>query len=516
MSTPDLRMLHYNALDSACTMEIANAVMPDVHKTGYDWAYDFTMSLYEPLMFMQTRGMKINFDLLEETKKEITIAQEAAQEELNRLVGREINVNSPKQVAAYFYIEKGIPAYYGKTGTVTTDDKALQRMARGTAKRAGMREARLVQDIRGYQKLYGTYLDIDFDADGRLRCAYNPRGTKFGRLSSSGTVFGTGTNLQNLPAVFKKFIVADEGYFLLEVDKRQAEWVVVAYLSGDANMIQVIETGEDPHTHTAHLMFKVDKDLIKHDAKLVGTHNDREVIMQLRMEDPDLASVAHLLPSSMSARQMGKKSNHGLNYDEGYKTFALSNEIEERESQRVIKLYHSIYPGIHQWHEFTRNQLAKDRTLTNCFGRKIHFLDAWGDSLFKAGYSAIPQSTVADCTNMGLVKTYNSDMTDLTGPVNLDILGQVHDSMLMQLPISILDDERFYHVAKRVYENMSPELNYLGRTFKIETDSKIGFNWGGYNKDTNTSGMQEVVLGDSPEEFLKSVRKVLNVESRSV
>ena len=93
---------------------------------------------------------------------------------------------------------------------------------------------------------------------------------------------------------------------------------------------------------------------------------------------------------------MGKKSNHGLNYDEGYNTFALINEIEIAEAKRIVNLYHSIYPGIRQWHEFIKRQLSTDRTLTNCFGRKIRFFDGWSDSLFKAAYSALPQSTVAD------------------------------------------------------------------------------------------------------------------------
>jgi DNA polymerase I-like protein with 3'-5' exonuclease and polymerase domains len=510
MSSIDTRLLFYNALDSACTKEIEEAIMPDVDKYGYRWAYDFTLKLFEPLMFMQQRGIRVNFGALEETKREIIIAQEAAQEELNRLVGRELNANSPKQVANYLYIEKGIPAYYNKAGGVTTDDKALQRIARGTAKRAGLREAHLIQDIRGYGKLYGTYLDIDFDSDGRLRCAYNPRGTKFGRISSSATVFRTGTNLQNLPQEFKKFLEPDQGYFFWEVDKRQAEWVVVAYLSGDANMVNAIESGTDVHVHTASLMFNLPSELIIADHELVSHSTSRDEILSMRMEVPELANIIYQLPSGMSARQMGKKSNHGLNYDLGFMSFALHVECEPTEAKRIVNLYHSIYPGIRQWHEYIKRTLAADRTLTNCFGRKIRFLEGWGDNLFKDAYSAIPQSTVADNTNDGMIKIYNSPLTDLTGPVNLDIMAQVHDSVLMQVPISILKDNRFYDVAKQVYDYMEPELEYNGRKFKIGTDSKIGFNWGGRHKDKNPKGMTDIVLGNNPDEFMQTVRATLN------
>lgn len=178
---PDLNFLTYNATDAACTLEIQQSIWDDL-APDYKPAYDMTLDLLEPLMFMMTRGIKVDFAALEETKVDIVQQAKEKQEELNRLAGRELNVNSSKQMQQYFYVEKGIPPYYNE-GQVTCDDLALQRIARGTAQRAGLREASLVQEIRGLQKLHGTYLDIDFDPDGRMRCSYNPRGTKFGRLS---------------------------------------------------------------------------------------------------------------------------------------------------------------------------------------------------------------------------------------------------------------------------------------------------------------------------------------------
>lgn len=496
MRSLNYSLLTYNALDAACTKEIWEPISKDIDPQGYRWAYDTTLSLYEPLMFMMTRGIKVDFAGLEITKRDILAKQAECQEELNRLCGRELNANSPKQVQAYFYVEKGIPPYYSKEGSVTTDDRAMQRIARGTAKFKGMREARLVQDIRGLVKLYGTYLDIDFDSDGRLRCAYNPRGTKFGRLSSSETVFGTGTNLQNLPQEFKRFLVCDDGYFFLEVDKRQAEWIVVAYLTGDANMISVIERDEDPHTHTAHLMFKVDKDTIILDNKLISTLNDPDEIAIRRAE----AGLPSSLPRTMSGRQMGKKSNHGLNYDEGFNTFALSNEIEIPESKRIIALYHSIYPGIRMWHEATRNQLSKNRYLVNCFGRKIRFLDAWGDDLFKAAYSAIPQSTVGDNTNIGMRDIYNDEELCGKSGYNGDLLANVHDSCLLQFPLAALD--HIDKIQKKLYYHMEPELEYHGRKFRIPTDSKVGLNWGAYHSTRNPHGMREFKTTEGMKEYI--------------
>ena len=251
----DGNFLRYSALDAACTLEVDNGFWDDMGE--FRAANDMTMNILPVLMFMQTRGIKINKAALDETKVDVLQSAAEKQEELNGLCGRAINVNSPKDCQAYFYDELGIPPYRNAAGKPTVDDLALQRLVRGTVARPGLRQAKLVQEIRGLQKLYGTYLNLEFDADGRLRCSYNPRGTKFGRLSSSKTIFGTGTNFQNLPQEFKKFLVADDGYAFLEVDKRQAEWVVVAYVTGDDNMISAVESGLDVHTHTASLMFNV-------------------------------------------------------------------------------------------------------------------------------------------------------------------------------------------------------------------------------------------------------------------
>lgn len=504
----DSNFLQYSALDSACTLEIHNCFWEQLDPT-YLPANDMTMNILPVLMFMQSRGIKVNKAALAETKVEVLALAAEKQEELNKLCGRELNVNSPKACQEYFYGTLGITPYRNKLGKPTVDDLALARLVRGTAARPSLRQAKLVQEIRGLQKLYGTYLNLEFDTDDRMRGSYNPRGTKFGRLSSSKTIFGTGTNFQNLPQEFKKFLVADEGYVFVEMDKRQAEWVVVAYASGDANMIEAIELGRDVHTHTAHLMFNVDPDLVKYEHKLIGHTTDSDGIAELRRADlritKGLRDSGKTWPRTMSLRQCGKKSNHGLNYDEGPNGFAMINEIEIAEAKRIVNMYHEIYPGIRIWYESIKRQLNKDRILTNCFGRSVRFLDAWGDSLWKSAYSAIPQSTVVDSLNQGMEAIYEDRLICGTEGMNGDVLAQVHDSVLMQIPIIALRNKQtFDWFIERCKDLTSPEINYSGRTFKIATDFKFGINWGEFNEDKNPGGMQEF---EDHESFLKELNR---------
>ena len=488
----DEQFLIYNALDSACMMEIHNHIWPELEKGGYEKTYKMTLDLFPILTFMQTRGMKVNHTYLEETKKEVLESAAVKQKELDSLCGFSLNVNSPKACAQYFYGTLGIPSITSrKTKNVTTDDEAMQRLARGKMGQPPLRQAKLVQEIRGLQKLYGTYLNISFDTDGRMRGSYNPRGTKFGRLSSSKTIFGTGMNFQNLPQEFKKFLVADDGYVLLEVDKRQAEWVVVAYASNDANMIQAVKDGLDVHVHTAHLMFNLPVEIVEYEAKVVGHETNPDRVKEVRLNDEYLSKVfSENWPRTMSLRQCGKKSNHGLNYDEGYVNFSLINEMEQREGKRIVTLYHEIYPGIQKYYETVKRQLQKDRTLLNCFGRKVYFMGEWGNDLWKSAYSMIPQSTVVDSLNQGMVKIYHDKK--ITKEWNVDILAQVHDSILLQVPLSLANDEEmFSFFLEKIYGYVSPTCTYNGNEFQIATDSKVGTNWGAYHKVTNPSGMRE-------------------------
>lgn len=276
-------LLLYNALDSFVTASAEKKLWEELHESGFIDTYKRTEDLYGPLLYMAQRGIRVDHDGLR--AKSIAVSDEISdlQFQLNKLAGRDLNPNSPKDCMAYFYIEKNIAPYLNrKTGRPTVDDTALQRLAKGTQSRAPIPEAQLVQQIRGLQKLKGTYLDIIFDDDGRLRCFWNPRGTWSGRISSSKTIFGTGMNLQNLPMAFKQFLIPDDGYVLVEIDKKGAEWVVVAFLSGDSRMIQVVLEKKDPHAFTASIMFDVPEEAVIEENEICGHETDPQTLEYLR------------------------------------------------------------------------------------------------------------------------------------------------------------------------------------------------------------------------------------------
>jgi uracil-DNA glycosylase len=196
----------YCGLDAACTLECWEVLSEELSAEGYWPTYDMTVALKNPLAYMTIRGLKIDKDGLEQAKVNIQEKLDARFKELKEVSDHEFNPLSPKQCAEYLYEHCRNEPYRNSVGGISTDDKSLSRLVRKAVK--GSREAKIVQEIRALNKLKSTYLEVELDGDDRLRCSWNPRGTVFGRLSSSQTIAGTGMNLQNLHPEFKGFIVA--------------------------------------------------------------------------------------------------------------------------------------------------------------------------------------------------------------------------------------------------------------------------------------------------------------------
>lgn len=289
--------------------------------------------------------------------------------------------------------------------------------------------------------------------------------------------------------------------FFVELDKKGAEWVIVAYLSEDATMIEVCEKKLDPHLTTGTLVSGADPGLILKENKLLGHETMPEIIREVRAEHlPALLAGASFLPRNMTIRQMGKKSNHSLNYDFGARAYAILYGMREQEAKRNIALYHRAYPGIPLWHAWIQKQLKdNDRTLMNCFDRAYRFLGAWDRDLFRRGYAFVPQSTVADIVHEGIISTWRDEDLDDIEP----LMTQVHDSQMVQIWFDRARAGEAQHFAERIIriglDYMNPQLSYQGREFRIDTEVKIGANWGQYDPDEkslyyNPGGMIEFDL----------------------
>ncbi|CAK0747720.1 uracil-DNA glycosylase [Azospirillaceae bacterium] len=436
----------YNAKDSAVTLEAYPKILSDLGRLGNLQAYERKMKIIEPLVFMQEHGMRIDVEGLKKASEDAATDIEKYTSQLKEVTKMDFNHRSTKQLADYFYRHLKIRPYLNrKTGNETVDINALKRIAR-----KGYEAATIILKIRAIDKFKSTYADMVLDRDGRLRTSFNPVGTVSGRLSSSKTIFGTGGNVQNLPEAFRKYILADEGYVVYNMDLGQAENRIVAYVAPEPTMIEAFETGKDVHSLTASLISGIPANEIK------------------QMDDEQI--FCEIGGGIYTWRFWGKKANHGLNYDLGYKTFAFYYEIPESDSKFIVEKYHNAYPGVRQYHSWIRAQLSKDRTLVDLLGKRRRFMDRWGDDLFKEAYSYMPQSTVSSKIDRdGICAVYYHPSKRAV------LLNQVHDSIIFQIPLTYTWEQHASFLMD-VKKEMESELEWRGRTFQIPADISMGFN----------------------------------------
>jgi DNA polymerase-1 len=439
----DITFWRYNAKDSAVCLEAYPKMLNDLTKQGNLHCYEMQRRLIEPLMYMQERGMLIDVDGMKKQSVEAEAKIESLKADLFKLCGFPINMNSPKQLANYFYNIKHFKPFF-KDGKITTDINALKRLSR-----SGCEEAAIMMQLRKWGKLKSTYYDMRISPDGRLRSAMNPIGTNEGRLSSSIDIFGYGGNTQNLPGAFKRHIKADPGCVMYDIDLSGADARVVAMIAPEMEMARAFNEGLDLHRLTFSKMFGVPYDEVS--------------------DEPGSSSLGL---GVYSQRFWGKKSVHSFNYSLSGDGFALRFETTVKEGRMIRDRYLSAYPGIKRYWAWVQAKLARDHTLENPFGRKRLFLDRWGDDMFRKAYAFIPASTVADKINhQGIIFIYYNQQTFK----HVEIMNQVHDSIVIQIPINVGWE---YHAMaiNQILGSLSTPVEWRGGTFVIPADVKMGLN----------------------------------------
>ncbi len=470
----DLAFWNYNALDSDVLKKIDPKLTNELEAEGNTHAYEIQSALLQPLLYMMARGIRMDTEGIKKAstdiEKEITRLTLEIVKKSDGVIG---NPNSPKQVMEYFYVHKGVPPYISlTTKKITTDELALKRLARPISTRPGFEVASLLLKHRGLSKLKGTYLDITFDDDNRMRSFFSAGRTVSGRLSSSKTLRGTGLNMQTNPPPMKTFMLADEGYTIYNVDLAQAENRIVANIGPEPRMLEAFNRGDDIHSLTGALISGLSPQEVK------------------RQDDEGIkCEVGNGL---YTWRFWGKKANHGLNYGLGYRNFALKYSISEADAKLIIEGYHSAYPGVRKYHGWVRDQLEKGRTLTNILGRRRKFLGIWGHDLFKEAYNWIPQSSVSSIINeRGLLHIHNGqEKYEYVEP-----LLQVHDSIVFQIPNDVGWE---YHASAiaGIKASLETELEWMDRRFIIEVEVEMGRNLG-HMRDNNPLGLREIKWTDS-------------------
>ena len=428
----------YACEDADVTLKLKGALEKELQDSGAtSLFYDIEMPLVPVLAYMEKNGVRVDTDALKETSQHFTLRMNQIEQEIYALAGMEFNVSSPKQVGEVLFDKMKImnKAKKTKTGQYVTSEEVLEGL-RGKHDIVGK-----ILDYRGLKKLLSTYIDalplLINPRTGKIHTSFNQTVTATGRLSSSNP------NLQNIPIrnedgkEIRKAFIPEEGCEFFSADYSQIELRIMAHLSGDGNMIEAFNEGDDIHAATASKVYKIGIDEV-----------------------------------TREQRSKAKTANFGIIY--GISVFGLAERmnVPRSEAKELIDGYFETYPQVKEYMDQSIAVAREKGYIETIFGRKRFLPDINSHNAVVRGYAernainAPIQGSAADIIKVAMVRIYQRFKDE---NIRSTMILQVHD----ELNFSVYPDEK-EKVQQIVIEEM--EKAYAMQV-PLRADCGWGKNW---------------------------------------
>jgi DNA polymerase-1 len=395
-SSNETAMLHASAvLDLAAALDDELA-----ERGGTGLLADIELPLIDVLARMEQVGIAVDHDLLEELEEGFAVRVRDAAEAAYAVIGKEINLGSPKQLQVVLFEERGMPKTKRTKTGYTTDADALQGLYEKTEDPflehlLEHRDAiRLRQTVQGLLKTVA--------GDGRIHTTFNQLIAATGRLSS------TDPNLQNIPVrteagrrIREGFVVGSGYGELMTADYSQIEMRIMAHLSEDAGIIAAFRSGMDFHSVTAARVFGVDPG---------------EVTGEMRAKI--------------------KAMNYGLAY--GLSAFGLSQQlrIDTAEARGLMDEYFETFGGVRDYLGGIVDEARRTGFTETIFGRRRYLPDLTSDNrqrremAERMALNAPIQGSAADIIKIAML---NVDRALRQQALGSRMLLQVHDELVFEV-----------------------------------------------------------------------------------
>ncbi|GAA4887843.1 DNA polymerase I [Saccharopolyspora cebuensis] len=397
---------------------------------------DLELPLLAVLGELEAAGIAVDADGLEELGERFAVRVRQAAQEAYGVIGKEINLGSPKQLQVVLFDDLEMPKTKRTKTGYTTDAEALQTLFEKT-------EHPFLQHLlehRDATRLKTTVEGLvkSISDDGRIHTTLNQTIAATGRLSS------TDPNLQNIPIrteegrrIREVFVVGGGFAELMTADYSQIEMRIMAHLSGDEGLIEAFRTGEDLHTFVAARAFSV-----------------------------PIAEVDQEL------RRRVKAMSYGLAY--GLSAYGLAQQLRigAEEARDQMEAYFARFGRVRDYLHEVVDQARKDGYTSTILGRRRYLPDLVSDNrqrremAERMALNAPIQGSAADIIKVAMLGVHRA-LTD--GGLRSRMLLQVHDELI----IEVADGER-EEVEKLVREQMGSAFRL---DVPLEVSVGVGRSW---------------------------------------
>lgn len=388
------------------------------------------------LAAMELRGITVNKAKLENLSRELGERAEKAKQEAFAVIGREVNLASPKQLQEVLFDQLGMPKTRATKTGYTTDATALADL-QATNPHPFLGLLLEHRDVTKLKQIVETLIQA-IGPDGRIHTTYGQTGTSTGRLSSANP------NLQNIPIrtadgrrIREAFEVGDGFDTLFTADYSQIEMRIMAHFSEDEGLIEAFISGEDLHRFVGARVFGV--------------------------QPADVTS---------DMRSQVKAMSYGLAY--GLSAFGLARQlgIDNSAAKKLMADYFQRFGGVRDYLRSVVEEARAQGYTQTLFGRRRPFPDLASpnrvlrDNAERAALNAPMQGTAADIMKIAMIGI-EQDLVALG--LKSQLLLQVHDELVLE----IVESER-QQVEKIVVERMSHAAKL---SVPLDVQIGLGRNW---------------------------------------
>jgi DNA polymerase-1 len=397
----DTAMLHARAV-----LDLADTLDGEIEQTGGTALLaDVELPLVDLLAALEQTGIAVDTDHLEALEAHFASEVRDAAGEAFRVIGKEINLGSPKQLQVVLFDELGMPKTKRTKTGYTTDADALQALYEKTEHPFLMALLRHRDVSRLRQTIEGLLKTVQ--SDGRIHTTFNQTIAATGRLSS------TDPNLQNIPIrteegrrIREGFVVGKGFDCLMTADYSQIEMRIMAHLSEDALLIEAFRSGQDFHSITASRVFGVPAD------EVTGAQ-----------------------------RAKIKAMNYGLAY--GLSAFGLGQQlrIDPGEARGLMDEYFETFGGVRDYLGGVVDEARRTGFTETLWGRRRYLPDLTSDNrqrremAERMALNAPIQGSAADLIKIAMLHV---DAAVRDAGLASRMLLQVHDELVFE----VAPDER--------------------------------------------------------------------------
>ena len=435
------------ARDACVTKEIDEVTDVELSHIKQDKYYrNFLMKLPSFYLDIEQQGFRVSETRRKELIQKYVKWSEQTKYEIFKIVGTEVNYNSPKQVEILLYHNWKYPNKGGTGEEALT--QLLNLQTKGVTDVSHRKCIELIMLGRQIDKSLGTNLMAQVDFDGRMRTTYFPC-LDTGRSSTGqqdppirptievlnregkkkdktlGHSFMTMTKHGDVGEdVRSMYIPDDETEIFVQLDSSQAEARVIFLLAQDEWALDAIDN-HDFHALTASWFFGGTEQT--YSKKVLGYESP------IRFIGKTLRHAGHLGASPRRA---------SLEVNTSARKYKIDARITEGEAKRALTIFHNKQPKIKGvFQSGLIAALEKNRTLFSGvpygfdidYGGRRTFYKRWGDKLFRQAFSYIPQRTVSDNTKGAGIRIKERIP-------KIKIVMESHDALLFCIPKVKLGD----------------------------------------------------------------------------